>query len=586
MNHEAHDQDALRAGVSRRTFLTGAGAAGALAAFGALTGCAPTLKEGTSKTRSTSSTATATQAFDWLGSEPEISDAECKETLSFDVVVIGAGTSGYFAAASAAESGLKTLLLEKASSGSSVRSSALGAVNSKLQQAQGDKAAINVADIVNDMDRYAHGHIDSSFIRMWAENSGEALDWYTDLMEKNGMGVQLEWNMPEGTVYREWPTGHGTNGEDYSTREAAVASIINNYIESFDGCKVRFETPMRKLIMEGGKVVGLYAEGKDGMVRVNASKGVVVATGGYGYNQEMYQALQPTRYSCLGTFDAFPSCTGDGIKALMWAGAATDDVHTSLTFNRCLLKADQKMGKPYETGQSYGYHFYASQPFLRVDSKGRRFHNESAPYDYVMEAIAQRAEGDRFWHQVWDGNWKADVERFHTVGCSTLVYREGADHDAVPGNLDDSVEPEMEQFVEEGYIVKADTLSELADKLGFDADAKKTFLETCERQNANFDAQTDPDFGKEAFRLSELRIPPFYASVKSCGLTLATLDGVRVNHSFQALDSEGNPIEGAYVVGNDQGGFYNGTYPNLAAGLNAGRCVTFGRMVGKILAGK
>lgn len=121
---------------------------------------------------------------------------------------------------------------------------------------------------------------------------------------------------------------------------------------------------------------------------------------------------------------------------------------------------------------------------------------------------------------------------------------------------------------------------------GFEGAAKETFLATCERQNENFDAQVDPDFGKEPFRLTELRTPPFYGTTKSCGLTLCTLDGIQVNESLQPYGEDGAPIEGVYVVGNDQGGFYAGTYPNLAVGINAGRCATFGRMVGKALAAK
>ena len=576
------------ASLSRRSFLTGAAAAGALATVGALAGCAPQAKgeAAATDTAANGGSGAAASAADWLGEAPQISDADCVETVDCEVLVVGAGTAGYFAAASAAESGLKTLLIEKSTMGNSVRSSALGAVNSRLQQEQGEKAAISIPAIVNDMDHYALGQINSTLVRMWAQHSGEAIDWYTDLMADNGIEVQLEWNMPEGTLYTEWPTGHGTNGE-YPSREQDVAKVIDAYIASFPGCEERFECPMKSLIMEDGKVVGAYAESKAGMVRINASKGVIVATGGYAYNQDMYPALQPTRFSCLGTFDAFPTCTGDGIKALMWLGAQMDAVPTSLTFNRCLLTADQQVGDPYTVGaDAYGYHFFASQPFLRVDGTGRRFHTESAPYDFVMNASSKRPEGDRGWHQVWDANWKDNVQRFHTTGCSTISYNEGGDHDSYPGMMDDWIEPEMEGFVEAGYLVKADTLEELADQLGFDADAKKTFLATCERQNENFDAQEDPDFGKEAFRLSELRTPPFYASVKSCGLTLCTLDGIQVNDDLQPYGEDGKPIEGVYVVGNDQGSFYAGTYPNLAAGINAGRCATFGRLVAKKLAGK
>ena len=134
------------------------------------------------------------QADAWLGEEPQITDADCAETIDTEVLVVGAGTAGYFAAAAAAESGAKVLLIEKSASGNSVRSSALGAVGSRQQQEKG--VDIDVAAIVNDMDHYALGQIDARLVRLWAENSGEAVDWYTDLLAESGMEVQLEWNMP------------------------------------------------------------------------------------------------------------------------------------------------------------------------------------------------------------------------------------------------------------------------------------------------------------------------------------------------------------------------------------------------------
>ena len=135
---------------SRRSFLTGAAALGALTAAGVMGGCAPRLVEAPSE-GAQGQAVTAADAADWLGEAPAISDSDCVETVDTDVLVIGAGTSGYFAAASAAESGARTLLIEKAANGNSVRSSALGAVNSKLQQAEGEKAAINPMEITNDM---------------------------------------------------------------------------------------------------------------------------------------------------------------------------------------------------------------------------------------------------------------------------------------------------------------------------------------------------------------------------------------------------------------------------------------------------
>ena len=81
---------------------------------------------------------------------------------------------------------------------------------------------------------------------------------------------------------------------------------------------------------------------------------------------------------------------------------------------------------------------------------------------------------------------------------------------------------------------KAETLEELADKLGFEGEAKRAFLDQVERYNAQFDAQKDDDFGKEAYRLSALRTPPFYGCWFG-GSMLTTLDGLRITRTARCL---------------------------------------------------
>ena len=140
----------------------------------------------------------------------------------------------------------------------------------------------------------------------------------------------------------------------------------------------------------------------------------------------------------------------------------------------------------------------------------------------------------------------------------------------------------MEGYVESGYIVKADTVEELAEGLGMDADA---LAATVARYNELVAAGVDDDFGKDAYRLSAIDEPPFYG-MQMGGLALCTLDGVVVNDDYQVLDLDGEPIAGLYSVGVDSGCCYAHTYPNFGAGTNAGRSATAGMLVGKALAEK
>ena len=134
--------------------------------------------------------------------------------------------------------------------------------------------------------------------------------------------------------------------------------------------------------------------------------------------------------------------------------------------------------------------------------------------------------------------------------------------------------------IENGSLKKCDTLEELADAMGFDAEKKATFLATVERYNELAEAGEDVDFGKPAYRLSDVSQAPFYAA-RIGGELLVTIHGVITNANSQPLRKDGSVIEGLYVCGNDQGGFYPHNYPSNFTGINAGRTATFGRIAAK-----
>ena len=114
----------------------------------------------------------------------------------------------------------------------------------------------------------------------------------------------------------------------------------------------------------------------------------------------------------------------------------------------------------------------------------------------------------------------------------------------------------------------------------FDADQTATFKATIERYNELVAAGEDVDFGKPAYRLSAVDEPPFYAA-RIAGELLVTIHGVITNADSQPLRKDGSVIEGLYVCGNDQGGFYPHNYPSNFTGINAGRTATFARIAAK-----
>ncbi len=527
--------------------------------------------------------ALADQNGDWLGEAPAIDGSSVLETLECEVLVVGGGQSGTPCAYFAAEGGADVLWIEANESSVCMRSSAFSAINSKYQEELG--VHINPEDILNDVVSYALNQCSMKLWRDWVDHSAEAVAWYGSEVEKSGQRIALEYTMPPAGRYKTWPTGHGTASMDplpedpeapstSSGDESAVWAVIKDDFEALGG-RYRNNTRLVELIKEDGAVVGAYAETGDGAVlRINASKGVVVATGGYVNNREMYVALQHGLEKSLSGNLNWGTAKGEGIKACLWAGAHMDAFPTTMIFDRGVVRPDYELGHSFDGGE-FAFFTFATQPFLKVDATGRRICNEWSPYDYVVHA-AQTHPG-RAWYPIWDSSWKEDVQRFRTIGCSTLFSREGSNHHA-PGLA--GVAESMESNVESGFIVKADTLEDLAAGLGFDAE---TFVAEVERYNGWVADGYDGEFGKDPDRLSAIDEPPFYG-MKMGGLALCTLDGIVVNEDYQAVDDDLAPIPGLYVVGNDSGCCYAHTYPNFGAGTNAGRSATAGMLVGKALA--
>ena len=207
-----------------------------------------------------------------------------------------------------------------------------------------------------------------------------------------------------------------------------------------------------------------------GLVRINASQGVLLATGGYPANPAMCQELSPIIDRVVSLVYYNTNDTGDGIKAALWVGAQMDEDPAPMLFNRGLVKPGENAGytSTEGTGSFAGVgkqYNIGSQPFMKVARDGRRYCNESAPYDFDLNAIAEKPGG--VFCQVFDANAKEDIMRFNTIGCSREFQQQLGRHEG-------TLEEFFADKIEEGTIFVADTIEELADKLGFEGEAEET----------------------------------------------------------------------------------------------------------------
>ncbi len=570
-------------GLSRRSFLTGAAGLSAMAALG-LSGCAAPKSAAeraadVAAIKNGNAQASSASGVDWLGSAPEIASADIKETTETDVLVVGAGMSGIMAGGTLAELGAKFMIVEKGAEAAATHYD-MGAIHSRWQKEQ--NLDFDENRWINEHARYASFKNDQSVLRTWIENSGATVEWIADTYTKHFgqesvVEVDVENDNAGGTSYFMPPECHHVSNPGFVNEKGktehvkAMEQVIKN-----DGGEVLYSHDLVKLVQDSdGAVTGAIFKVEGGYKQINAKKGVILACGGYAANADMLNARDPEAVSCITSLNYNTNNTGAGIKAALWAGAAMDGVGATMVFDRGIVKPGQDAGMD-DSGNwaTNGQFNLGSQPFLKVDRRGERIANESANYDAIPFAAAGHPGG--VWCQVFDVNAPADVQIFKTQGCSANTWKSTLKNKTV----DEAYQKQLDG----GLMMKADTLDELADKLGFEGDDKKTFLATVENYNAMFDAGADTQFGKEAYRLSAIRQAPFYGAWYG-GSLLTTIDGVRINKHCQVIDKDRKPIKGLYAVGTCSGSYYAGNYPVYLVGNCLGRQITFGRYAARHAAG-
>ena len=326
------------------------------------------------------------------------------------------------------------------------------------------------------------------------------------------------------------------------------------------GIEVLYGTPVTDLVQDGetGEVYGVVAKDASGKeIRIRAVKGVLLACGGFENNMEMQRNYhgEDTVYTG-GT----PGNTGDGIVWLMKAGAQMWHMRNQTQSGGFWLG----IKTPDYDSTFFRTFTLKAGSWIEVDSDNNRFYNESYGYHRQhMKYIEYGRYADLPHHRaspvhlIFDDNTRA-AQAIASQWLSWPITSEGASWSS--DNLAE---------IEKGYIIKADTIEELAEKIGRDPAQLKA---TVDRYNAFAEAGVDEDFNRTPETMAPINTPPYYAVQLTASL-VATTGGAKRNTKGEVLDWNDQPIKGLYEAG-ELGSYVSNLYQN---GVFLAECVASGR---------
>lgn len=438
-------------------------------------------------------------------------------TIDTDIVVVGAGGAGLSAAVEASKAGAKVLVVEQNAmqGGSTARSGGkLLATNTTQQEAMG--ITDNPQDFANYLVQVGENKVDVDKINYIAEQSGVNIAWLEEL------GVKFNDTL-EPLHDRINPTrGHYTLGGG-GMSDGKGGSITNALKETAEktGTEFLFETTANELIVSDGVVTGVIATKKDGSkVTINASS-VILATGGYDYNQELFNEFAPKANA--GVHTVSPLHRGSGLIMARDAGAQIRFGGGAIT-----LYLDFVTGSYEPSG-------------LYVTNSGERFMDESLFWFTRTKALMDKDAQGMFW--ITDAT--ADTNGIYDAQ------------------------------VEAGKMFKADSIKELASQIGID---EVSLEATYNRYNELAKNGKDDDFSKPSEYLKEIT-GTIYA-IPFSSVSSGTMGGPLTNMDGQVLDAENNTIDGLYAVGEvSNGDLMNQEYPG--SGTSITMCIALGRLTGQ-----
>lgn len=436
------------------------------------------------------------------------------EELTTDIVIIGAGGAGMTAAINATQEGKDVILLEMmpyAGGNTTKATGGMNAAETHYQKEQGIEDSVE--QFIEDTMKGGHDINDRALVTVMAENSAEGIDWL------DSIGAPL----PKISF-----SGGATNQRIHAPEDGSGvgAYLVTALLKKMDelGIKVMYNTKATDLLSLEGTVNGVLAESDDTYYTIH-SKAVILATGGFGNNQEMIVRYRDDLEGTVTT--SAPGIMGDGIVMAQTVGADLVDIdqiqlHPTVEQKTSMLITESVRG----------------DGAILVNQDGKRFTDELLTRDKV--SAAELAQPGSYAYIIFDQKLREGLKA-------------------------------TEKYISTGITVQGDTIEDLAAQIDVDP---AVLAETLANWNKCVADQNDPEFGRTTGMENDLSTAPYYAIKIAPGIH-HTMGGVHIDTGAHVVDLNGNVIPGLFAAGEVCGGVHGG---NRLGGNAVADIIVFGRI--------
>jgi len=320
---------------------------------------------------------------------------------------------------------------------------------------------------------------------------------------------------------------------------------------------IAFDARLAELVQTDGRVQGAVVDIGSARQTIRARRGVILATGGFAPSEKLRAEFMPGLP--VAHSNAFAGASGDGFQAARAAGSAVDEKHTSPAFY-----FPSSLHK--DTVYPHILLDRAKPGLIAVNQDGRRFVNESDSYHDFVEGMF-RANAATPSVPAW-------------LICDRSFVRDYGIGLVHPG----SGNRQIERYVADGYLTRAETLMELAQRIGVDG---KNLVRSVQEHNRYAETGIDEAFGKGGTEYNQFNgdpankpnpclrpiVEPPYFAVAVYPSTMGTCVGLSTDGDARVLDREGRAIGGLYAVGNDMASLFRGVY--VGPGITLGPALVF-----------